>query len=59
MDFGVIAVIFDNLNISFIWDVFYQTFCEQKPMKIYINSVKSHKVKLLNTLILFLCTVQK
>lgn len=30
MDFGVIAVIFDNLNISFTWAAFQQTFCEQK-----------------------------
>lgn len=30
MDFGVIAVIFDNFNISLTWAAFQQTVCEQK-----------------------------
>lgn len=34
MDFGVIAVIFDNLNISLTWAAFQQTFCEQKSWTI-------------------------
>lgn len=34
MDVGVTAVIFDNLNVSFTWAAFQQTFCEQKSQMI-------------------------
>lgn len=47
MDFGVIAVIFDNLNISFTWAAFQQTSCEQKSQKID-SSQKAMTLKPLN-----------
>ena len=49
MDFGVITVIFDNLNISFTWAAFQQTFCEQKSQKIY-SSQKAVTLKPLSIL---------
>ena len=50
MDFGVITVIFDNLNISFSWAAFQQTFCEQKSQM--IDSLqKAMALKPLNILI--------
>lgn len=50
MDFGVIAVIFDNLNVSFSCDAFQQIFYEQK-FQMMDSTQKAMTLKPLNILI--------
>lgn len=47
MDFGMIALIFDNLSLSLTGAVFQQTFCEQKSQMID-SSQKEMALKALN-----------